>query len=73
MVVSFEQIISNSAFNIMKLAYWDLKLGNVLRFFFYKKTIFLSEPQFFYARKFNNAIKQTAIFLMFFLTFFLLN
>ena len=36
MVVSFEDIISKSAFDIMKLAYRDLKLGNVLRFFFIK-------------------------------------
>ena len=34
MVVSFEDIISKSAFDIMKLAYRDLKLGNVLRIFF---------------------------------------
>ena len=47
MMVSFEKIISKSAFDIMKLAYRDLKLGNVLRVFFYKKTIFLPEPQFF--------------------------
>ena len=33
MVVSFEDIISKSAFDIMKLAYRDLKLGNVLRVF----------------------------------------
>ena len=33
MEVSFEDIISNSAFDIMKLAYRDLKLGNVLRVF----------------------------------------
>ena len=47
MVVSYEDIIGKSAFDIMKLAYWDLKLGNVLRvFFFYKKTFFLLEPQF---------------------------
>ena len=46
MVVSFENIISESAFDIMKLAYGDLKLGNVLRGFFYKKTIFLPEAQF---------------------------
>ena len=46
MVVSFEDIISKSAFDIMKLAYRDLKLGNVLRGFLYKKTIFLPEPQF---------------------------
>ena len=39
MVVSFENIISKSAFDIMKLAYRNLKLGNVTRFF-YKKTIF---------------------------------
>ena len=31
MVVSFEEIISKSAFDIMKLAYQDLILGNVLR------------------------------------------
>ena len=46
MVVSFEDIISKSAFDIMKLAYRDLKLGNVIRGFLYKKTIFLPEPQF---------------------------
>ena len=34
MVVSFEDIISKSAFDIMKLAYRDLKLGNVLRVLF---------------------------------------
>ena len=34
MVVPFEDIISKSAFDIMKLAYRDLKLGNVLRVFF---------------------------------------
>ena len=33
MVVSFEGIISKSVFDIMKLAYRDLKLGNVLRGF----------------------------------------
>ena len=38
-MVSFEDIISKSASDIMKLAYRDLKLGNVLRAF-YKKTIF---------------------------------
>ena len=31
MVVSFENIISKSALDIMKLAYRDIKLGNVLR------------------------------------------
>ena len=31
MVVTFEDIISKSAFDIMKLAYRDLKIGNVLR------------------------------------------
>ena len=31
MVVSFENVISKSAFDIMKLAYRDIKLGNVLR------------------------------------------
>ena len=46
MVVSFEDIISKSAFDIMMLAYRDLKLGNVLLGFFHKKTIFLHEPQF---------------------------
>ena len=45
-VVSFEDMISKSAFDIIKLAYRDLKLGNVLRVFFYKKTIFLPGPQF---------------------------
>ena len=34
MVVSFEDIISKSAFDIMKLAYRDLKLGNVFGVFF---------------------------------------
>ena len=34
MAVSFENIISKSAFDIMKLAYQDLKLGNVLQGFF---------------------------------------
>ena len=33
MMVSFEDIISKSAFDIVKLAYRDLKLGNVLRVF----------------------------------------
>ena len=33
MVLSFEDIISKSAFDIMKLAYRDLKLGNKLRAF----------------------------------------
>ena len=32
-VVSFGDIISKSAFDIMKLPYWDLKLGNVLSIF----------------------------------------
>ena len=40
MVVSFEDIISKSAFDIMKLAYRDLKLGNVLRVFFIRKPFF---------------------------------
>ena len=35
MVVSFEDIISKIAFNIMKLAYRDLKPGNMLRGLFY--------------------------------------
>ena len=35
MVVSFEDIISKSAFDIMKLAYRDLKLGNVFGFFLF--------------------------------------
>ena len=47
MVVLFEDIIGKSAFDTMKLAYRDLKLGNVVRVFFYKKTTFLPEPQFF--------------------------
>ena len=34
MVVSFEDITSKGAFNIMKLAYRNLKLGNVSRIFF---------------------------------------
>ena len=34
-VVSFEDIISKLAFDIMKLAYRDLKLGNVLRVFLF--------------------------------------
>ena len=33
MVVSFEDIFSKSAFDIMKLAYGDRKLGNVFGFF----------------------------------------
>ena len=33
MVVSFEDIISKTAFDIIKLAYQDLKLRNVLRIF----------------------------------------
>ena len=45
MVVSFEDIISKSAFDIMKLAHGDLKLENVLRVLFNKKTIFLPKPQ----------------------------
>ena len=40
MVVSLEDIISKSAFDIMKLAYRDLKLENVLR-------VFLKEKRFF--------------------------
>ena len=35
MVVSFEDIISKSPFDIMKLAYRDLKLRNVLRVFIF--------------------------------------
>ena len=46
MLVLFEDIISKSAFEITKLVYQELKLGNVLRGFLYKKTIFLTEPQF---------------------------
>ena len=46
MVVSFEDKISKSVFDIMKFTYRDLKPGNVLRGFLYKKTIFLTEPQF---------------------------
>ena len=42
MVVSFEDIISKSAFDIMKLAYRDLKLGNALRVFFF----FIRKPLF---------------------------
>ena len=34
MVVSVEGIISRSTFDIMKLAYENLKIGNVLRVFF---------------------------------------
>ena len=45
-VVLFEDIISKSAFEIMKLAYRGLKLGNVLLGLFYKKIIFLHESQF---------------------------
>ena len=41
MVVSSEDIISKSVFDIMKLAYPDLKLENV-----YTLNIFLFEPQF---------------------------
>ena len=37
MVVSFEDIISKSALNIMKLTYRDLKSGSVLRDFFISK------------------------------------
>ena len=33
MVVSFENIISKNAFDIMKIGYRDLKLGNVLLVF----------------------------------------
>ena len=40
MVVSFEDIISRSAFDMMKLASRDLKLGNVLRGFFIRKSFF---------------------------------
>ena len=39
MVVSFEDIISKSAFDITKLACRDLKLGNVLRGFFFNITL----------------------------------
>ena len=42
MVVSFEDIISKSVFDIMKLAYRDLKLGNVL----YVKQFFVWAPIF---------------------------
>ena len=45
MVVSFEDIIFKSAFDIVKLPYQDRKLGNVL-LVFKKKTVFLPEPQF---------------------------
>ena len=41
MVVSFEDFITKSAFDIMRLAYQDLKRGNVLHVFFYRKTIFI--------------------------------
>ena len=37
MVVSFEDIISKSAVNIMKLTYRDLKSGSVLLDFFISK------------------------------------
>ena len=40
MAVSFEDIISKSAFDIMKLAYRDLNLVNVLRAFFIRKPFF---------------------------------
>ena len=40
MVVSFEDIFNKSAFKIMKLAYRDLKLQNVLRVFFLKENHF---------------------------------
>ena len=40
MVVSFEDIISKSAFDIMKLAYRDLKLGNELQVCFIRKPFF---------------------------------
>ena len=35
MVVSFDDIISKSALDILKLAYRDLKLGNVLQVVFF--------------------------------------
>ena len=35
MLVSFDDIISKTAFDIMKLAYRELKLRNVLRVFFF--------------------------------------
>ena len=38
-VVSFEDIVSKSAFGNMKLAYPDLKLANVLQSFFIRKPI----------------------------------
>ena len=41
MGVLFEDIISKSPFDIMKLTYRDLKLENVLGIF-YKKTIFFT-------------------------------
>ena len=40
MVASFEDIISKSAFDIMKLAYRNLKLENELRGFFINKPFF---------------------------------
>ena len=41
MVVSFKDIISKGAFDILELAYQDFKLGSVLR-------IFLQENRFFF-------------------------
>ena len=40
MVVPSVGIISKSAYDIMNLAYRDLKLGNVLRAFFIRKPLF---------------------------------
>ena len=47
MVVSFEGIISKGAFDILKLAYQDFELGNVLRIFLQEnRFFFLPESQF---------------------------
>ena len=40
MLVSFQEIVSQNAFEIMMLAYRDLKLRNVLRVFFMKIQFF---------------------------------
>ena len=47
MVVSFKDIISKGAFDILKLAYQDFKLGSVLRIFLQEnRFFFLPESQF---------------------------
>ena len=40
MLVSFQEIVSQNTFEIMKLAYRDLKLRNVLRVFFMRIQFF---------------------------------